>query len=81
MLIERIPEWSLTADDDAAIAALLARSFDTDFGGRSFYSQHHHLRLVLRDGPQIIGHIAETSAVHPTRGSDDDNCRSGRGRD
>lgn len=56
--IERIAEWDLTAADHAAIAELLGRSFATDFGGRSFFTHHHHLRLVLRDHGRIIGHMA-----------------------
>ena len=58
MQIERIHEWHLSAQDEALIADLLARSFSTDFGGRSFFSQHHHLRLVVRGDGQIIGHMA-----------------------
>ena len=57
MQIERIPEWNLSANDDAEIASLLARCFSTNFGGRSFFLQRHHLRLVVRDGP-IVGHMA-----------------------
>jgi predicted N-acetyltransferase YhbS len=57
MTIEVIPEWALTAGDDAAIAGLLGRSFATDFGGRSFFMQRHHLRLVWREGT-VIGHMA-----------------------
>jgi predicted N-acetyltransferase YhbS len=57
MLIEKIPEWQLSARDDAEIATLLARCFDTDFGGRSFFSQPHHLRLIHRQGP-IVAHMA-----------------------
>ena len=60
MLIERIPEWHLIAADDAAIAALLEVSFPTEFGGRSFFFQRHHLRLVTRDAGRIIGHMALT---------------------
>jgi predicted N-acetyltransferase YhbS len=60
MLIERIPEWHLRAADDAEIAALLARCFTTDFGGRSYFIQRHHLRLVTRDRGAIIGHMALT---------------------
>ena len=56
--VELIPEMTLSAPDEAAIAALLARCFETDFGGRSFFSHHHHLRLVLRDGGMIISHVA-----------------------
>lgn len=58
MPIERIPEWALGPADDAAIADLLARCFDTDFGGRSYFKQRHHLRLVYRQDGQIIGHMA-----------------------
>lgn len=46
--------------DDTAIADLLARSFDVDFGGRSYFKQRHHLRLVQREAGQIVGHIALT---------------------
>lgn len=56
--VELIPEMGLSAADEAAIADLLARCFTTDFGGRSFFSQHHHLRLVIRDGGAIISHMA-----------------------
>lgn len=56
--IERIQEWQLTAADDRAIAALLARCFPTDFGGRSYFVQPHHMRLVVRHDGQIIGHMA-----------------------
>lgn len=59
MLIETIPEWRLTAADDAEIADLLARCFDTDFGGRSYFYQRHHLRLIHRRGA-IVGHMALT---------------------
>lgn len=57
MQIDRIEETRLTAVDEAGIARLLARAFDTDFGGRSYYQQRHHVRLVARD-PQIVGHMA-----------------------
>ena len=57
MLIEKIPEWQLSTRDDAEIAALLARCFDTDFGGRSYFAQPHHLRLIHRQGP-IVAHMA-----------------------
>ena len=42
MLIQTIPEWHLGPPDNAEIAALLARCFDSDFGGRSYFSQRHH---------------------------------------
>ena len=56
--IERIHETELSATDEAQIVALLARCFDTDFGGRSFFRTRHHLRLVIRDGGAIVAHMA-----------------------
>lgn len=56
MEVERIPEWALTAEDDRQIADLLARCFETDFGGRSFFQVRQHLRLVHRQG-RIVGHM------------------------
>lgn len=58
MQIDRIPEWRLTPQDEAQIVALLARAFTTDFGGRSFFQQRHHLRLIARDGDALVGHVA-----------------------
>ena len=58
MVVERIAEWALSAADDRAIADLLARCFDTDFGGRSYFHQRHHLRLLARDQGRIVGHMA-----------------------
>lgn len=60
MLVELIPEWQLSPADDRQIATLLSRTFDTDFGARSFFMQRPHLRLVLRDKALIIGHMALT---------------------
>jgi predicted N-acetyltransferase YhbS len=57
MQIDLIAEMDLTAADDAAIAALLARAFSPAFGGKSFFNQRHHLRVVARD-PDIVGHLA-----------------------
>lgn len=57
MRIDAIPEWALTAADEAALVALIAASFPTGFGGRSFFHQRHHLRLIARD-PGIVGHMA-----------------------
>lgn len=59
MEIERIEEMRLTAEDERQIASLLARCFDTDFGGRTAFRQRHHVRLVVRD-PEVIGHMAIT---------------------
>lgn len=53
---ERIEELHLSPTDRAQIATLLADSFDVDFGGRSFYVQPHHLRMVHRD-VTIVGHL------------------------
>lgn len=59
MRIDRIEELRLTPDDESQIAGLLARCFDTDFGGRTAFRQRHHVRLVVRD-PDIVGHMAVT---------------------
>ena len=58
MSIDLIPEWQLSRADDAAIATLLRRSFTTDFGGRSYFVQRQHLRVVQRNAGVIIGHMA-----------------------
>jgi predicted N-acetyltransferase YhbS len=55
--IERLAEWHMSTQDEASIADLLARCFETDFGGRSFFTHHHHLRLIIR-AEGIIGHMA-----------------------
>ena len=56
--LEQIPEWQLGNADEAEIAALLARCFESDFGGRSFYQTRQHLRLVHRSAGRIVGHMA-----------------------
>ncbi len=58
MQIETIAEWALRASDDRAVATLLARSFSTDFGGRSYFRQRPHVRLLIRDGARVVGHMA-----------------------
>ena len=55
--VEVMAEWDLTPADTAEIAGLLARCFATDFGGRSFFHQRPHLRLITRE-QTIIGHMA-----------------------
>ena len=57
MSVERIPEWALTPEDERQIVAVLDSAFGEDFGGRSFYKQRHHLRLVSREGGRIVGHM------------------------
>ena len=57
MKIERIEELRLSKADDAAIAALLNASFETNFGQRSFFEQRHHLRLLIRENNTVIGHM------------------------
>ncbi len=56
--IDRIHETEMSAADEAQIADLLARCFDSDFDGRSFFHTRHHLRLVIRDGGKIVAHMA-----------------------
>ena len=58
MLIEQIPEWKLGNPDEAEIAGLLARCFESDFGGRSYFQIRQHLRLVHRREGRIVGHMA-----------------------
>ena len=58
MKIDRIEEMRLTRQDEAAIARLLKAAFGTDFGGRSYYQNRHNVRLVVRDGDKVIGHMA-----------------------
>jgi predicted N-acetyltransferase YhbS len=58
--IETLAEFDLTPQDDAAIGDLLRACFDTDFGGRSYFVQRHHLRFIARDQGQIIAHLALT---------------------
>jgi predicted N-acetyltransferase YhbS len=58
--IERIEEIRLTAPDDARIAVLLERAFVTGFGGRSYFQQRHHLRLIWREEDRVLGHMALT---------------------
>jgi len=60
MQIERIEELRLTPSNDQAIADLLALCFETDFGGRSYFMQRHHVRFVARENGKIIGHIGLT---------------------
>lgn len=56
--IEAVAEMDLSSGDEAQIVALLARAFDTDFGGRSYHKTRHHLRLVIRESGTIIAHVA-----------------------
>ncbi len=58
LTVEEISEHSLTSDDDRRIAALLARCFTTDFGGRSHFLIRHSWRHVVQDNREIIAHMA-----------------------
>ncbi len=58
MQIERIEEIRLTPADEVAIAKLLDTAFDGSFEGRSYFQNRHHTRLIIRDGNQVIGHMA-----------------------
>lgn len=58
MDIEQINEWDLSATDEADIADLLAQSFETDFGARSYFQQRHHTRFIARDAGRVLGHMA-----------------------
>lgn len=63
MDIQAIAELDLCAAVDAEIAALLATAFDTEFGGRSYFRQRHHLRLIARVDGRLAGHVALTYRV------------------
>ena len=56
--IAACPELALTPAVEADIAGLLASCFDTDFGGRSYFQQRHHLRLLVWKEDRLIGHAA-----------------------
>ena len=58
MQVERIEEMRLTQVDEEQIGALLDRAFGADYEGRSYYQQRHHVRLIMRAGTEILGHIA-----------------------
>lgn len=58
MKIERIEEMRISDADETAIGVLLDAAFNTEFDGRSYYQQRHHVRFVIRDGADIIGHMA-----------------------
>ena len=48
----------LTDQDDAQIGLLLDHSFGADYGGRSYYQQRPHVRLIVRESDRPIGHMA-----------------------
>ncbi|WP_417205827.1 GNAT family N-acetyltransferase [Antarctobacter sp.] len=56
-MIEVIAEPNLTPEDEAQIAEILRQSFPTDFGGRSFYQQRPHMRLVWREN-RVLAHMS-----------------------
>jgi predicted N-acetyltransferase YhbS len=53
-----VPDWALQPEEEAQIAALLGRCFTTDFGGRSYFQQRPHLRLIWQAGGKTCGHAA-----------------------
>lgn len=58
MGLDAILEQRLRPEDETAIARLLARCFATDFGGRSYFYQRHHLRLIWREAGTVCAHMA-----------------------
>jgi predicted N-acetyltransferase YhbS len=58
LTVEEISEHSLIPEDDRRIADLLARSFSTDFGGRSHFLIRHSWRHVIRGTERILAHMA-----------------------
>ncbi len=59
MEIEEIHEFDLTDRVEAEIAALLETVFGAGdgYGGRSFYNQRPHWRVIARAHGQMVGHI------------------------
>lgn len=53
-----VTEDALTPETEAGIAGLLARCFDTDFGGRTFFQTRHHWRHLIRAEGRIVAHLA-----------------------
>ena len=60
MDIQTVHELDISPALDREIAQLLQQAFDTDFGGRSFFQQRHHLRLIARIDGAMAGHVALT---------------------
>jgi predicted N-acetyltransferase YhbS len=60
MKVQIVNELDLAPALDQEIAQLLARAFDTDFGGRSYFRQRHHQRLIARIDGTLAGHVALT---------------------
>jgi predicted N-acetyltransferase YhbS len=58
MTLETIAERLLTPTDESEIAALLARCFTTDFGGRSFFQTRHSWRHIVRQDGRVVAHLA-----------------------
>ena len=58
MKIERHEEMRLGGGVEREIAGLLEACFPTDFGGRSFFQNRHHVRLLVREGGELAGHLA-----------------------
>jgi len=58
MKVDRIEETRLTAEDEAAIGRLLDAAFSSDYDGRSYFQNRHHVRFIIREDDQIIGHMA-----------------------
>lgn len=58
MQIERLNEFELTPQIETEIADLLAQCFDTDFGGRTYFQQRHHVRFTARENGVLLGHMA-----------------------
>lgn len=56
-----IDEMALTPDDEAGIASLLAEAFapyGAEFGGRSYFIQRPHRRLIHRGNGRILAHLS-----------------------
>ena len=57
--IIRTPEMRLDQDLDARIGILLDTCFRSEFGGRSFYQNRHHVRFHVEEpAGTVIAHLA-----------------------
>ena len=65
MQIKRVEELRLNQEQEQDIAELLAASFSVDFEGRSFFQNRHHVRFLVYNKVELVGHLALSyRAIH-----------------
>lgn len=55
---EQVDEIRLSADQDKAIAKLIADTYRADFRGHSFCHQRHHVRFLAWHDNELVAHLA-----------------------